>query len=388
MVMSPSKTWAVFVKESRHIVRDPGTLILLLLAPVILMIIFSYALVADIRETPIIVIDSSQSALSRQFLATLATSNDIIIDGQVTNHAEAEQYFDRNQTKGLVVIPPDFGDQLAAGKPVEVQILVDGTDPTTAHHVINHTVSRSRAFGLQVAMKHASRIMPFDRSGATTTEAQAPGQVDLRTRTWYNPDLKNTHGIVPAMIPIVLSLPAIVVMNAIVREKENGTLEGIFATPLGRSELLIGKLIPYVVAGVVSSFTCALVAVNLFGVPFRGTMSLFLLLSTDFLLAAFGLGLFLAIFLSSQAASSVIGLLVFLFPSFFLSGIFYPIASFPDLVKEEAQWLPSTHFVAITRGLMVKGQGLEALLEPALMLLILAVMMTILAVFFFKKRLR
>jgi len=384
--MSPRKTWAVFVKESRHILRDPGTLLLLLLAPVLLMIIFSYALVADIRETPITVIDHSHSALSRQFLATLANSNDIIVDRQVSSYAEVERYFDRDQTKGLVVIPPDFANQLAAGKPVEVQILVDGTDPTTAQHVINHTVSRSQVFGAQMAAKHAGQTAFFDRIERSNSQPSA--EISLRTRTWYNPDLKNTHGIVPAMIPIVLSLPAIVVMGAIVREKETGTLEGIFATPLGRGELLVGKLIPYVGAGLVSSITCALVAVNLFGVPFRGAMSLFLLLSTDFLLAAFGMGLLISVFLSSQAAASIIGLLVFLFPSFFLSGIFYPVASFPDLVKEEAQWLPSTHFVAITRGLMVKGQGLEALWEPALILLVLAIVMTSLAVFFFKKRLR
>lgn len=380
--MSVRKTWAVFVKESRHILRDPGALILLLLAPVILMIIFSYALVADIRETPITVIDSSRSALSRQFLATLGNSSDIIVDRLATSYAEAERYFDRDQTKALVVIPADFATQLAAGQPAEVQVVVDGTDPATADHVINHIVSRSYAFGPQTA----GQDLPLAR--VTSSGGQPAPVVDLRVRTWYNPDLKNTHGIVPAMIPIVLSLPAIVVMNAIVREKEGGTLESIYATPLGRGELLVGKLIPYIVFGLISSVVCALVAVNLFGVPFRGTITLFLLLSTDFLLAAFGMGIFMATFVSTQAASSIIGLLVFLFPAFFLSGIFYPVASFPDLVKEEAQWLPSTHFVAITRGLMVKGQGLEALWEPALMLLVLAVLMMALAVFFFKKRLK
>ncbi len=377
--MSLRKIWAVLIKESRHIMRDPGTLILLLLAPVLLMIVMSYALVADIRETPVTVIDNSRSPLSRRFLATLANNNDIIVSQQAQNYAEAERYFDRDQTKALIVIPPDFADQLARGKPVEAQIVVDGTDPTTANHVINHVVSRSQIFGLQVAMKAAGRAMPLDRAEPT---------VDLRTRTWYNPDLKNSHGVVPAMLSIVLSLPAIVVMNAIVREKEYSTLEGIFATPLGRSELLVGKLIPYILTGLVSTVACALVAVNLFGVPFRGAFSLFLLLTADFLLAAFGMGLLIATFLSSQAASSIVGLLFFLFPGFFLTGIFYPISSFPDLVKEESQMLPATHFVTIARGLMVKGQGLEVLWEPALTLLGLAVVMMALAVFFFKKKLK
>lgn len=381
--MSLRKTWAVLVKESRHVLRDPSTLVLLLLAPVLLMIIMSYALVADIRETPITVIDSDRSAMSRRFLDTLSTSNDVIITRLASNYAEAEGYFDRNRTKALLVIPPNFADRLTAGKTVEIQLIVDGTDPSTADHVINHVISRSQMFGVEVSPRLAGQAIPLSQTGS-----RPQALVELRPRTWYNPDLKNTHGIVPAMIPLVMSLPVIVVMSAVVREKETGTLETIFATPLGRSELLVGKLIPYTVAGLISCVICALVAVSLFGVPFNGSFPLFLLLSLDFLLASFSMGLLLANFLSSQAASAVLGLLVFLFPGFFLSGIFYPISNFPDLVKEESQWLPSTHFVAITRGLMVKGQGLEALWEPAAMLLGLAVMMTGLSVFFFKKKLK
>ena len=383
-MMSLRKTWAVLLKESRHILRDPATLILLLLAPVLLMIIMSYALVADIRETPITVMDKDHSHLSRRFLATLGTGHDVIVDQTVGSYEDAERLFDRDQTKGLVVVPPNFGEYLAGGQPVEVQVLVDGTDPTTADHVINHVVGRSQAFGMEVALRTVNRTASPEEAGAFSPQ---PG-LEFRPRTWYNPDLKNSHGIVPAMIPLVLSLPVIVVMNAIVREKEYGTLESVFATPLGRSELIIGKLIPYTIAGLISSVICALVAVNLFDVPFNGSWLLYMLLSVDYLLAAFSMGIFIATFLSNQAASSVIGLLIFMFPGFFLSGIFYPIDSFPDLVKEEAQWLPSTHFVAITRGLMVKGQGLEALWEPALMLVGVTIMMTALSVFFFKKKLR
>jgi ABC-2 type transport system permease protein len=381
--MSLRKTWAVLIKESRHILRDPSTLILLLLAPVFLMIIMSYALIADIRETPITVMDKSHSTLSRQFLNTLANSKDIVVDKVVSTYDEAERFFDRSQTKALVVIPPNFASQLAAGQPAEVQVIVDGTDPSTANHVINHVVSRARIFGSQVAIQSIERTDP-----ELISYLQTPLGIDLRIRTWYNPDLKNTHGIVPAMIALVMSLPAMVVMNALVREKEYSTLESIFATPLSRSELLVGKLLPYVFTGLISVVICTFVAVKLFEVPFQGSFLLFLVLSVDFLLAAYAMGIFMATFVSNQAASSMIALLVFLFPGFFLSGIFYPVSSFPDLVQEEAQWLPSTQFVAITRGLMVKGQALDALWYPAVMLLVIALMMTILAVFFFKKKLK
>jgi ABC-2 type transport system permease protein len=382
-MMSLYKTWAVLVKESRHIWRDLSTLILLLLAPVFLMIIMSYALIADIRETPITVMDNSHSALSREFLQTLANSNDIVVDKVAETYSDAERYFDRSQTKALVVVPPNFANQLVAGKPVEFQLIVDGTDPSTANHVINHVMSRAQMFGVQVAIRTIERTQP-----ELISYLQAPLGIDLRIRTWYNPDLKNSHGIVPAMIALVMSLPAMVVMNALVREKEFNTLESIYATPLTRSELLVGKLLPYVLIGLVSVVICALVAVKLYGVPFEGSFLLFLLLSVDFLLATYAMGIFLATFISNQAASSMVALLIFMFPGFFLSGIFYPVSSFPELIQEEAQWLPSTEFVAITRGLLVKGQGLDALWYPAVMLVVIFLMMTVAAVFLLKKKLK
>lgn len=381
--MSLFKTWAVLVKESRHILRDPSTLTLLLLAPVFLMIIMSYALIADIRQTPITVMDNSHSAMSRRFLQTLSNSEDIVVDKTAEAYADAEKYFDRNQTKALVVIPPKFGETLKAGRRSEIQLIVDGTDPSTAEHVINHVMSRAQVFGMEVAVQILGRTQP-----ELVSFLQGPLGIDLRLRTWYNPDLKNTHGIVPAMIALVMSLPAMVVMNALVREKEYSTLESIYATPLKRSEFLVGKLLPYVVTGLISVIICTLVAVKLFGVPFEGSFLLYLILSAAYLLAAFAMGIFLATFISSQAASSIIALLVFMFPGFFLSGIFYPVSSFPALVQEESQWLPSTQFVAISRGLLVKGQGIEALWFPTMMLGVIFLMMTVLAVFFFKKKLK
>jgi len=381
--MSIYKTWAVLVKESRHILRDPSTLLLLLFAPVFLMVTWSYTLNADIRETPIMVMDNNNSALSRQLLQTLANSKDIVVNKVAQTYNDAEQYFDRNQTKALVVIPPDFANQLTAGKPVQIQLIVDGTDPSTADHIINHVMSRAQVFGAEVAVQTIERTQP-----ELVSFLQGPLGIDLRIRTWYNPDLKNTHGIVPAMIALAMSLPAMVVMNALVREKEHSTLESIYATPLKRSEFLIGKLLPYVFAGVISMVICVLVAVNLFGVPFEGSFLLYLLLSALYLLAMYAMGIFLATFVSNQAASSMVALFIFLFPGFFLSGIFYPVSSFPDIMQEEAQWLPSTQFVAITRGLMIKGQGLDELWFPTAMLIAIFLMMTVLAVFFFKKKLR
>jgi ABC-2 type transport system permease protein len=378
--MNLSKTYAVMVKETRHILRDRWTLAMLLLIPVFLMVAFSYALAVDVREVPITLMDADRSRLSREFVAVLSNSKDLVVGPEAKNYTQVEDWFDRSLIKAVVVIPPDFSEKLNAGRPVDVQVLVDGTDPTTAEVAINHILSRSQVFGGEVAFKVSSR------QGGNGSLVSMKEPIDLRVQTWYNPTLNNQKGIVPAMLALVLTLPAIAVMSAIVREKELGTLETVFATPLGRGELLVGKVIPYIFCGLISAVLCAAAAVYVFDTPFRGSLPLYMLLALDFFIHAFSMALLISIFLPSQAAASLVGMLVFLFPGFFLSGIFYPISAFPPAVQHEASFLPTTPFVAVVRGLMIKGHGLETLWPQAILMFGAGVVLTFLSVLLFKKK--
>ncbi|HEY85781.1 MAG TPA: ABC transporter permease [Chloroflexi bacterium] len=378
--MNLPKTYAVMIKETRHIMRDPTTLLMLLLIPVFLMIVYSYAMAVDIKEVSITLLDNDRSAQSREFIAVLSNSKDLVVGAEAESYAQAEDWFDLSLIKALVVIPPGFGKKIQAGRPVEVQVLVDGTDPATAGFAIEHILSRSQVWGYQMALK------VYNRQAGSAQLALIKEPLELRTRTWYNPTLNNQKGIVPAMLALVLNLPAIVVMGAIVREKEMGTLEGIFATPLSRGELLLGKIIPYIAAGLISALLCAAAAVYIFDAPFAGSLALFMLLSADFFLAAFSMALLMAIFLPTQTAASMVGLLVFIFPAFFLSGVFFPVSAFPEMVQLEASFIPATPFVAVVRGLMIKGQGLEALWPQALLMLGTGIVMTLLSILFFRKR--
>ena len=378
--MNPAKMYAVMVKETRHIFRDRTTSLMLLLIPVFLMIVFSYSLAVDVKNVPISLMDNDHGELAREFIAQLSNGDDLTVGAETKSYAQAEYRFDRSRIKALVVIPPNFTENLSAGRPAEIQVLVDGTDPTTAEFAITHILSRSQAWGYRLATKF------YSRQSISSGVSHIKTPIDLRARTWYNPTLNNQIGIIPALLALVLSLPAIAVLGAIVREKELGTLEGIFVTPLGRAELLVGKIIPYIVAGLVSAVLCAFAAVAIFDAPFRGSLLLYLLLATDFFLASFSMALLIATFLKSQAASSLVGYLFFMFPSFYLSGIFFPVSAFPDLMKLDASFLPSTPFVAIIRGLMVKGQGLDALWQPALTLFGTGLAMTVVSVFLFRKR--
>jgi ABC-type Na+ efflux pump permease subunit len=380
--MNLSKTYAVMVKETRHILRDRMTFLMLLLIPVFLMIAFSYSLAVDVKEVPITLLDSDRGPLSREFVAVLSNSKDLIVGQEAENYTQVETWFDLGVVKAVVIIPPNFSEKLNGGQAVEVQVLVDGTDPTTAQFAINHIMSRSQVFGYEMALRVSSKQA---NSGGLTSMKEP---IDLRVQTWYNPTLNNEKGIVPAMLALVLSLPAVAVMGAIVREKELGTLETIFATPLSRGELLVGKIIPYIFSSLISALLCAAAAVYIFQAPFRGSLALFLLLAMDFFLHAFSMALLMSIFLPSQAAASLVGLMVFLFPGFFLSGIFYPISAFPPVVQHEASFLPSTPFVAVVRGLMIKGQGLETLWPQAVLMFGAGLLLTFLSILLFRKKLR
>jgi len=370
------------IKETSHILRDRITFLMWLLIPVFLMIAFSYSLAVDVKEVPITLLDGDRSHLSREFVAVLSNSKDLIVGAEAKNYDQVEYWFDRSLIKAVVIIPPNFSENVGAGHPVEVQVLVEGTDPTTAQFAIDHILSRSQAFGYEMAWR------VFGRQAGSGRLIAMKEPIDLRVQTWYNPTLNNEKGIIPAMLALALSMPAIAVMGAIVRERELGTLESIFATPLSRSELLVGKIMPDIFSSLISALLCAAAAVYIFGAPFRGSLGLYILLSLDYFLHAFSLALLMSIFLPSQAAASLVGLLIFLFPGFFLSGIFYPISAFPPAVQHEASFLPSTPFVAVVRGLMIKGQGLETLWPQATLMFGMGVVLTFLSVLLFKKKIR
>jgi len=378
--VSIAKTYAVMMKETRHIFRDRTTFLLLLLIPVILMIIFAYALAVDIKEVPITLLNYDRGVHSRDYVAMLSNSKDLVVGQPAGSYAEAEDWFDRSLVKAVIVIPPNFSQSLQAGQPSNIQLLVDGTDPATAEFAMNHILSRSMVFGYDLALDILSR----QADAAALATIKEP--LDLRVRTWYNPNLSNQVGIVPALLALVLNLPALAVMTSLVREKELGTLEAIFATPLSRGELLVGKIIPYVFFSLISAVLCAAAAVFIFDVPFRGSLPLFLFMSTIFFLAAFSMALLISIFLPTQAAAAIGGLLIFIFPAFFLSGIFFPVSAFPDLVRMEASFIPSTPFVAVVRGLMIKGQGLDALWPQAALMMGTFVAMTLISILLFKKK--
>ncbi|MBS1253729.1 MAG: putative multidrug ABC transporter permease YbhS [Anaerolineales bacterium] len=376
--MNWRKTLSVLRKEWWHIVRDRRTALLVTLSPVVFLIVLAYSFSIEIKQVSLAVMDQDKTPLSRQYLARLTDSGDLVTCCAASNYAEIERWLVDGRVKGAVIIPPNFMNQVEAGQSASAQVIVDGTDPNTAGHAITHIVSRTENFSADVLRTS------LERRGYPVLSQMMP--IDLRLRTWYNPSLKYIIGMVPALIGVVLGMPAISASLAITREKEWGTLEGLIATPIGRLELLVGKLIPYIISGMISVVLCAAVAVFWFSVPFRGSFLTYLVLSADFLLATLSIGLLISILVNSQQAAMIVALLAFLFPGFFLSGILIPLSAM-GVMQMEAYMVPTTHYVLINRGIFLKGVGLDALWPWAVALLGIGVVMLILSVLLFKKRL-
>ena len=376
--MNLRQTFSVLRKEWWHIVRDRRTALLVTVSPVVFLVVLAYSFSIEIKEVTLAVMDQDGTPLSRELLATLTDSGDLMICCSTSSYDEIERWLVNGRAKAAIVIPPAFTKQIEAGRSAGVQIIVDGTSPRAAEHAISHIVSRTESFAGKLMLE------TLDRQGYAISNQTGP--IDLRVRTWYNPSLKYVVGMVPALIGVVLSMPAIAASLAIAREKEWGTLESLITTPIGKLELLAGKLIPYIMSGLISVVLCAAVAVFWFRVPFRGSFLTYLLLSADFLFAALSIGMLISIFVKSQQAAMIIALLVFLFPGFFLSGILIPLSAM-GIMKLEAYMMPTTHYVLITRGIFIKGVGVEALWPWAAILLVIGISVLILSILLFKKQL-
>jgi ABC-2 type transport system permease protein len=376
--MSIRKTLSVMRKELWHILRDQISFILVTISPLLLLFTMGFAFSVDIKNVKAAFLDQDQSSMSRQYLAQLQSAEDVDFNYQASSYHQIERWFMADKIKAAVIIPQGFKDDLKEGRTVGLQILIDGTDPNTANHAIRHIVLPTENF---VAQLMAARL---DQAG---TPAEDISPIDLRLSTWYNPSMRFAVGIIPALVAVVMSMPAMAATLAITREKEQGTLEGLIATPISRSELLVGKLVPYVFTGLLSVVLCVAEAVFIFDVPFQGNLLLYLLLSVDFLFASLSIALMLSAVIHDQQAAMLTSMLIFLFSGIFLSGLLLPLVSMGPMVKMESLMLPTTHFVMISRGMFTKGQGLGPLWGYAVALLGMGVLFLLLSTLLFKKKL-
>ncbi len=376
--MSFRHIWAVTRKEFQHIFRDRSTLFLVLFTPTAMLLLFAYALTVDIQHVPIAVLDYDRSSLSRAFIQQITAGEDIDLYAQVDTLDEIEDMLMHGEIKAVLILAPNFSKDLLALKGMPLQVIIDGTEPESGAFAVDHIAWRAEEFVNQAV---ASQLQAMGYSLDTLQP------IDLRIRTWFNPSLKPRNDLIPGLISMVLGMPALSVALTLAHEREHGTLEQLMATPIGRADLLVGKMIPYIIVGLINVVVIPLIAMLIFNIPFNGSFMLFFVLSAFFLFAILSLGIIVGVFMPTQAAALALSFLVIFFPGFFLTGIFFPIASMPEIMRLEAMGLPGTHYAAITRGVFLPGVGLDVLWPYAIMLIGLGFAFTGVAALFFKKKL-
>ena len=376
--MSFRHIWAITRKELHHIIRDRSTLILVLITPTAVLLLMAYALTVDLKHVPIAVLDNDRSFLSRRFVQQITAGTDLDLYAQVNSMQEIDDLLLNGEVKAALIFDPKFSSDLLSLKGMPLQIIIDGTEPESGGFAVDHITWRAEEFiNTSIAEEVQAMGIPMDNLQP----------IDLRVRTWYNPSLKPRVDLIPGLISMVLGFPALSVALTLAHEREHGTLEQLMATPISRVELLLGKMLPYVIVGLVNVVVIPILAMIWFDIPFNGNPILFFFLSAIFLFALLAMGIIVGIFMRTQAAALAASFLVVFFPGFFLTGIFFPIASMPEVMRLEALGLPGSHYAIITRGIFLTAIGLDVLWPYAVMLIGLGFAFTGVSALFFRKKL-
>jgi ABC-2 type transport system permease protein len=351
---------AIARKEVLHVIRDPRSLASAISIPLTMLLIFGYALSLDVDRIPTIVYNLDGGPQSLDLVRDFRGSRYFNIVEEAHSYRPIEQAMDARRALLGVVIPPDYARNLLSGNAqAQVQLLLDGSDSNTA------AIARGYAEG--IVLTYAGRV----RSEAQSRRAgQVPPMgVSAETRVWYNPDMVSRDFIVPGLIAVIMM---IITGNlgslTIAREWENGTMEQLLSTPVRPAELALGKLAAYFLVGVLDMVICMLVGIFLFGVPFQGSLLLLVVSSFIFLFGALCTGILISASTRSQLVAYQLGTLTSFLPGFLLSGFIYSISSMPPLIQAISLFVPARYFINITRGVFLKGIGLD-ILWPDLLLL-------------------
>ncbi|MDD2765659.1 MAG: ABC transporter permease [Opitutaceae bacterium] len=376
--MNLRRLWAVARKEGLHIRRDPRSLGLAIGIPMLMIILFGYALTLDVDHVPLVVWDQSGTTQSRAFVAQFTGSRYFDFRGALARYADLQQAIDRGDALLALVIPPDFAALLDAGRTAPVQAVIDGSDSNTAAIVLGYAQAVTSAFNQHVILAQVRR---------TTGRPVAP-PLDLRPRVWFNADLESKNFIIPGLIAIIMGLIAALLTSlTIAREWERGTMEQLISTPVRVPELIIGKLVPYFVIGMVDVLIAVLMAVFLFHVPLRGSVPLLFTMAALFIVGTLAQGILISVLARGQLLASQIAMVSTFLPAFLLSGFMFAIANMPPVVQAITYIVPARYFVALVKGIYLRGVGLETLWADALFLVVFATVVLALAMLKFKKRL-
>lgn len=375
-----SRIWPIMRKEFIEIWRDRRSLAFVLAMPVLMLVLYGYGISSDVKRVALAVYDRDGRPPARELVRRFTSTEYFVEVARVGSLRALRRAIDSGEAKVGLMIPEDFSQNLGADLPAPIQFVVDGSDSNTANIAIGNIASIARSTALS----------PRDLRPQVffAPKAESPVPIELRTWVWYNPELKSSNFLIPGLTAVILMmLAAMVTSLTVAREWERGTMEALIASPLRSYELMVGKILPYVVIGLVDVVLILLVGVLWFRVPVRGNLLLLMTSSTVFLLGGLGIGLFISATTKNQQVAFQLSTLTTMLPALLLSGFFYPIENMPAILRLFTYLIPARYFLVVIRGIFLKGVGLAILWKELLFLSLFAVLMLILSSAKFRKRL-
>jgi ABC-2 type transport system permease protein len=347
--MSPRKVVAIAVKELRQASRDPLSLAMLLGVPTMMLVMYGFAINFDVRHVRLAVRDLDKSAESRNLVAAFVNSMYFDQTADLGAGADLDHITERRHAQAILVIPEGYARELASGQTAPVQFLIDGADANTATTIL----------GYASALVGEANARLFAGSPMASRIQMSP--IDYEPRVWYNPELHSTQFLVPGLVGFILMLTAVVsTALSVVREKERGTMEQLRVTSLQPSELIVGKVLPYLGISITATVIILVAARFLFGVSVRGSYLHLFAATLIYLIGALGFGLLVSSLAESQAMAFQVGMVTSMLPAIFLSGFIFPIRSMPLAVQILTYAVPARYFNVILRGVILKGAGLQS----------------------------
>ncbi|MDQ8154626.1 MAG: ABC transporter permease [Gemmatimonadota bacterium] len=372
MTFRMGRLLAVSRKEVLQLRRDTRSLLMAFLMPAVLLVFFGYIISFDVKDIRLAVLDQDHSPRSRELVESFVSAGRFHITEHLTSHAQIVPLMDRGAARIVLVIPPGFARRLSTGERAPVQAILDGTDANSAGISLNYATAIVTSYSAAITLR-ATRMVP---------------PVSPESRVWYNETLDSAAMIVPGLIAVIMMIiAAMLTALTVSREWERGSMEQLIATPVGRAEVILGKLLPYLVIGAVDVLGAVLIGLWVFDVPFRGNPALLSIMTLMFLIGSLGLGIFVSAAMKSQLLATQVAFLVTFLPSLLLSGLMFDLNTMPLPLRVVSSIVPARYYITVMRGIMLKDVGIPVLWGQGLAMVAYAVVGLALAVRAFRKEL-
>ncbi len=372
----------VVKKEFLQLRRDKRMFGMLFVAPVLQLILLGYAATVDVKNIPIVICDLDNTKESRELLSHFTSSGYFTTVAYIDDVNQVDYYLKSGKAGMAIIVPVHFGRDLQAGRTPQLAVIADGSDSNTSGIGLSYASTIALNYARNIVVKRAE-------SYNLIKNANDLPQVVAQTRAWYNPDLESVNFMVPAVLVMVLMVITLTITSlAIVKEKENGTIEQIVVTPLHDLEFILGKMIPFILIGMVEVLLVLFVSVYVFHVPLRGNVITLLVLSLLFIMVALGLGLLVSSISKTQQQATMTAQFFVMMPMLILSGFIFPIENMPRLFQYITYLIPVRYFMEIVRGIFLKGDGFADLWPQTLALFAIGVVVLSMSVYTFRRSIR